>query len=100
MGAGRDPLGTGKLMGGGANQERAGAGGRPGVIIKLFGAILMMLGLLDSLLSLRGGLPATEFLLLFFFGAAVFAAGAIRANASGPGRAPVAGSSESGGSIS
>lgn len=58
--------------------------GRPGVIIKLFGAILMMLGLLDSLLSLRGGMPAHEFLLLTFFGAAVFAVGAVRSAAARP----------------
>lgn len=87
-------------MGEGANPGVAGARGRPGVIIKLFGAILMMLGLLDSLLSLRGGLPATEFLLLFFFGAAVFAAGAIRANTTGRGQTSDAGIPESGGGIS
>ncbi len=87
-------------MGGGANQERAGAGRRPGVIIKLFGSILMMLGLLDSLLSLRSGLPATEFLLLFFFGAAVFAAGAVRAHGTGRRHAPLAGHAQSEGTIS
>lgn len=87
-------------MGEAANPGMAGARGRPGVIIKLFGAILMMLGLLDSLLSLRGGLPATEFLLLFFFGAAMFAAGAIRANATGRRRSLSAGNAEPDGGIS
>lgn len=50
-----------------------------GVIIKLLGAIMMMLGLLDSVLTLRGGVPAYEFLLLFFLGAGVFAIGAVKA---------------------
>lgn len=50
-----------------------------GVIIKLLGAIMMMLGLLDCVLTLRGGVPAYEFLLLVFFGAGVFAIGAVRA---------------------
>lgn len=50
-----------------------------GVITKLFGAILMMLGVLDSLLTLRGGVPAYEFLMLIFIGAAVYAIGAVRA---------------------
>jgi hypothetical protein len=50
-----------------------------GVITKLFGAILMMLGLLDSVLTLRGGVPAYEFLLLVLLGAGVFAVGAVRA---------------------
>lgn len=57
----------------------AAAHGRPGVILKLMGAILMMLGTLDSLLTLRGGIPAYEFLLLIAIGAAVFAVGAVRA---------------------
>jgi len=51
---------------------------RKGTIAKLFGAILIMLGVLDSLLTLRGGVPAYEFLMLVFAGAAVFAFGAIR----------------------
>lgn len=54
------------------------ATGRRGTIIKLFGAILMMLGVLDSLLTLRGGVPAYEFLMLIAFGAAVFGIGAVR----------------------
>jgi hypothetical protein len=54
-----------------------------GVIIKLLGAIMMMLGLLDCVLTLRGGVPAYEFLLLVFFGAGVFAIGAVRAGSRG-----------------
>ena len=49
-----------------------------GVKTKLLGFILMALGVLDSLLSLRGGVPAYEFLLLIVFGACVFAIGAVR----------------------
>ncbi|MBI3149118.1 MAG: hypothetical protein HYZ17_11465 [Betaproteobacteria bacterium] len=52
---------------------------RKGVIIKLFGAILVMVGLLDSVLTLRGGVPAYEFLLLVLLGIAVFGVGAVRA---------------------
>ncbi|MFZ2301893.1 MAG: hypothetical protein WAW10_08495 [Gallionella sp.] len=52
--------------------------GRRGTITKLFGFILMTLGVLDSLLTLRGGVPAYEYLLLIFAGACVFAVGAIR----------------------
>ena len=49
------------------------------MIIKLLGAIMMMLGLLDCVLTLRGGVPAYEFLLLVFLGAGVFAIGVVRA---------------------
>lgn len=49
-----------------------------GVKTKIFGFIIMTLGVLDSLLSLRGGVPAYEFLLLIVFGAAVFAIGVVR----------------------
>lgn len=52
--------------------------GRRGTITKLFGFILMSLGVLDSLLTLRGGIPAYEYLLLILFGACVFAIGAVR----------------------
>lgn len=61
--------------------------GRRGAILKLFGAILVMLGVLDSLLTLRGGVPAYEFLLLVFFGVGVFCAGALRAASERPDRA-------------
>jgi hypothetical protein len=36
------------------------------------------LGVLDSLLTLRGGIPAYEFLLLIFVGACIFGIGAVR----------------------
>lgn len=49
-----------------------------GVKTRLLGFILMVLGVLDSLLTLRGGVPAYEFLLLIFAGACVFAIGAVR----------------------
>jgi len=52
--------------------------GRRGVKTRLLGFILMVLGVLDSLLTLRGGIPAYEFLLLILLGACVFAIGAIR----------------------
>lgn len=52
--------------------------GRRGVKTKILGFILMLLGLLDSLLSLRGGVPAYQYLLLILFGACVFAIGAVR----------------------
>lgn len=53
--------------------------GRRGVKTKLFGFIIMALGVLDCLLNLRGGLPAYEkYLVLIFFGACVFAIGAVR----------------------
>lgn len=51
---------------------------RRGVKTRLLGAILMMLGVLDSLLTLRGGVPAYEFLMLVALGAVVFAVGAAR----------------------
>jgi hypothetical protein len=49
-----------------------------GVKTKLLGFILIVLGVLDSLLTLRGGVPAYEFLLLIFVGVCVFAIGAVR----------------------
>jgi len=52
--------------------------GKRGVKTKLLGFILMVLGVLDSLLTLRGGVPAYEFLLLIFVGVCVFAIGAVR----------------------
>ena len=52
---------------------------RRGVKTKLFGFIIIVLGVLDCLLNLRGGFPAYEkFLYLIFFGACVFAIGAVR----------------------
>ena len=52
---------------------------RRGVKTRLLGFVLMVLGVLDSLLTLRGGMPAYEYLLLILFGACVFAIGAVRA---------------------
>jgi Na+-transporting methylmalonyl-CoA/oxaloacetate decarboxylase gamma subunit len=52
--------------------------GRRGVKTRLFGFTLMILGVLDSLLTLRGGIPAYEFLFLILLGACVFAIGAVR----------------------
>lgn len=49
-----------------------------GVKTRLLGFILMLLGVLDSLLTLRGGVPAYEFLMLIVLGAVVFAIGAVR----------------------
>ena len=49
-----------------------------GVKTRLLGFILMLLGVLDSLLTLRGGVPAYEFLLLIVLGAVVFSIGAVR----------------------
>lgn len=52
---------------------------RRGVKTKLMGFIIMVLGVLDCLLNLRGGLPAYEkYLILIFLGACVFAIGAVR----------------------
>lgn len=57
----------------------AGTGyGRRGVKTRLLGFVLMVLGVLDSLLTLRGGMPAYEYLFLVLLGAGVFAVGAIR----------------------
>jgi hypothetical protein len=59
------------------HEEETGYG-RRGVKTKLLGFILMVLGVLDSLLTLRGGIPAYEYLLLILLGACVFAIGAVR----------------------
>ena len=52
--------------------------GRRGVKTRLLGFVLMILGVLDSLLTLRGGVAAYEYLLLILLGAGVFAIGAVR----------------------
>lgn len=51
---------------------------RRGVKTKIFGFIIMALGVMDSLLTLRGGVPAYEFLLLIVLGAVIFAIGTVR----------------------
>lgn len=53
--------------------------GRRGVKTRLLGFTLMALGVLDSLLTLRGGMPAYEYLLLILLGAGILAIGAVRA---------------------
>jgi hypothetical protein len=52
--------------------------GRRGVKTRLVGFVIMVLGLLDSVLTVRGGIPDYEYLLLILFGACVFAVGAVR----------------------
>lgn len=60
---------------------------RKGVVLKLFGVILMALGALDSMLAWRGGLAQTDFyFMLFLAGALLYSLGAIRSTA-GPTRA-------------
>lgn len=61
--------------------------GRRGVITKLLGFIMMVLGFLDCMLTLRGGVPAYEFLLLMVAGACVFAIGAVRGGQRAPEKA-------------
>lgn len=50
-----------------------------GVKTKLFGFVIMALGVMDCLLNLRGGIPAYEkYLILILVGACVYAIGAVR----------------------
>ena len=49
-----------------------------GVKTKLIGVVLIALGVLDSLLTLRGGLPSEEYMILIALGFAVFFIGAVR----------------------
>lgn len=49
-----------------------------GVKTRLIGFIIMALGVMDCLLTLRGGVPAYEFLLLTVLGAMIFAIGVVR----------------------
>lgn len=52
---------------------------RRGVKTKLFGFVIMALGVMDCLLNLRGGIPAYEkYLVLILIGACVYAIGAVR----------------------
>ncbi len=55
------------------------AGPKKGVVIKLFGVILIFLGVLDSMMSWRGGFPLSElYVLLIAGGIFLYALGAIR----------------------
>ncbi len=51
---------------------------RRGVKTRIIGVVLIVLGFLDSLLTLRGGLPSEQYLVLIAIGAAIFAIGAAR----------------------
>lgn len=51
---------------------------RRGVKSRLIGVVLIALGLLDSLLTLRGGLPSDKYLILIAIGTVIFAIGAMR----------------------
>lgn len=55
---------------------------RKGVVIKLFGVILVFLGVLDSMVSWRGGFAVSEvYALMIVAGLALYAVGAIRSGA-------------------
>lgn len=57
--------------------ERGGA--RKGYIIKLFGVVVIFLGLLDAMLAWRGGLPSDTFYVwLVGAGLILYVGGAIR----------------------
>jgi len=51
---------------------------RLGVKTRLIGVVLVSLGALDSMLTMRGGFPSEKYLILMAIGAAVFAIGAMR----------------------
>lgn len=55
-----------------------------GVKTRILGFVLMVLGVLDSLLTLRGGMPAYEYLLLILLGAGVFGIGAVQGSRRSP----------------
>jgi hypothetical protein len=50
---------------------------RGGVKCRLIGVVLIALGFLDSLLTLRGGFPNEIYLILIAAGMAIFAIGAV-----------------------
>ncbi|VAX02903.1 hypothetical protein MNBD_GAMMA20-1259 [hydrothermal vent metagenome] len=54
-------------------------GEKRGVKTKLLGVVMISLGILDSLLTLRGGLPSEKYILLIVLGILVFIIGAVRA---------------------
>jgi len=51
---------------------------RRGVKTRLIGVVLIALGILDSLLTLRAGMPSEEYMALITVGVVVFAIGAVR----------------------
>jgi len=51
---------------------------RRGVKTRIIGVVMIILGVLNSLLTLRGGLPSEKFMILIAAGAAIFAIGAVR----------------------
>ena len=64
------------------NQAARPAKPRKGVVIKLFGVILVFLGVLDAMVSWRGGFAVSEvYALMIVAGLALYAVGAIRSGA-------------------
>jgi len=65
-------------------ENRAGRQAKPrkGVVTKIFGVILVFLGVLDAMVSWRGGFAVSElYLLMIVAGLALYAVGAIRSGA-------------------
>ncbi|MHA1529468.1 MAG: hypothetical protein ACTSVG_10620 [Alphaproteobacteria bacterium] len=61
------------------NRAERPAKPRKGVVIKLFGVILVFLGVLDSMVSWRGGFAVSEiYPLMIVAGLFLYAVGAIR----------------------
>ncbi len=61
------------------NRRAQQARPRKGVVTKLFGVILIFLGVLDSMVSWRGGFAVSEiYALMIVAGLALYAVGAIR----------------------
>ena len=56
---------------------------RRGVKTRFIGVVLISLGLLNTMLTLRGGLPSEKYLLLIAVGVAIFAIGAVRSRRDG-----------------
>ncbi len=74
-------------MGDEAMEKRGARQARPrkGVVTKLFGVILIFLGVLDSMVSWRGGLAVDEiYALMIVAGLLLYAVGAIRGGADAP----------------
>ena len=67
------------------NRGAGQAGPRKGVVTKLFGVILIFLGVLDSMVSWRGGFAVSEvYALMIAAGLALYAVGAIRGGTDAP----------------